>query len=399
MRTVIHRTSVFIIVTIFGILISLLFLFVGNKSRGPLEKLMISVDNGVSKFEKKLVGGSARRKRSTALKWFDAYRNDKDLINHPDTIFLGAYDNNAVESYESIVTLEDSLKAKLAIIQLYTAWGSKNDQVFPVLKAQAICDLGSIPMITWEPWLNDFDREQYPTNPAMDNVNRGGMLAIAEGKYDDYIDKWAEDAKDFHAPFFLRFGHEMNDPYRYPWAPQYNNPEDFIAAWKHLVDRFRKRGANNVIWIWSPHPAVLTYEKYYPGDDYVDWIGVGVLNYGTVETWSRWWSFKEMFNNFYTKVSRYNKPMMISEFGSLEVGGDRAAWFSESLDSLTYRYPKVKSVVFFNNSRDNTISYKMLDWSITKDSRSLAAIRKSIANWRTDKVSKLQKASIPLAVK
>ncbi|MGI8584616.1 MAG: glycoside hydrolase family 26 protein [Chitinophagaceae bacterium] len=388
MKKVVKRTSAFLVVVSFAILIFVLFLFIGDKSKGPLEDLARIMDNSVAKFEKKMVGGNIREMRSASLKWFDRYRNNKVLINYPDTIFLGAYDNNTAESYESIVALEDSLKTNLPIIQLYTAWGSKKEQVFPLLRAQAIYDLGSIPMITWEPWLNDFDTEKYPVNPSLDNVNRGGMKAVANGKYDGYIDSWAIDARDFNAPIFLRFGHEMNDPYRYPWGPQYNKPQDYIAAWKHITDRFRKIGANNVIWIWSPHPAYLTYEQYYPGNDYVDWIGIGALNYGTVETWSKWWSFDEIIRGFYTTVSHYEKPMMISEFGSLEVGGDRIKWYKEALDSLPFKYPVVKAVIFFNNSNDNTTSYKVFDWSITKDQQVIATIRQAIIKWKMIKTKK-----------
>lgn len=388
MKKTFKRTFAFIIVITFAVLISLLFLVIGDKSKGPLESLARAVDNSVAKFEKRMVGGNTREARSVSLKWFDRYRNNKVLINYPDTIFMGAYDNNTAESYESVVSLEDSLKIKLPVIQLYTAWGSKKEQVFPLLRAQAIYDLGSIPMITWEPWLNDFDKEKYPVNISLDNVNRGGMKEVSNGKYDEYINEWAIDAKEFNAPLFIRFGHEMNDPYRYPWGPQYNKPEEFIAAWKHVVDRFRKIGANNVIWIWSPHPAYTTYEQYYPGNNYVDWIGVGTLNYGTVETWSKWWSFKDIFNAFYSKISTYDKPMMISEFGSLEVGGDRTKWYKEAFDSFPYKYPSVKAIIFYNNSSDNTTSYKTFDWSITKDQQVTAAIRRSIAKWKSAKSKK-----------
>src|SRR5919112_6448969 len=111
-------------------------------------------------------------------------------------------------------------------------------------------------MITWEPWLDDFDGHVTTAGvEPLTNKNTNGLKAIADGKFDGYIDKWAADAKDFAAPFFLRFGHEMNDPYRYPWGPQNNKPEDFISAWKHIRGQFHKVGAENAIWVWSPHPA------------------------------------------------------------------------------------------------------------------------------------------------
>jgi beta-mannanase len=81
---------------------------------------------------------------------------------------------------------------------------------------------------------------------------------------------------------FVRFAHEMNDPYRYPWGPQHNTKEEFIAAWRHVVERFRAAGAGNVIWVWSPHVAYEYWDLYYPGDEFVDWAATGVLNFGPI---------------------------------------------------------------------------------------------------------------------
>ena len=205
------------------------------------------------------------------MQWFK-YRNNKGILNAPDVMMLGAYDDQTLESYESLISLERTVNTEFPIISLYTAWGSKKNEVFPSLRAQAIFDLGSLPLITWEPWLDDFDPQNFPVKADDQNKNKNGLKAIAEGKFDSYIDKWASDAKEFGSPFFLRLGHEMNDPYRYPWGPQNNKPEDFIAAWKHVRERFQQAGAVNAIWVWSPHPG-YSYKEFYPGPDYVDWVG------------------------------------------------------------------------------------------------------------------------------
>lgn len=388
MKKAIKRTSVVLIALTLGISIFILLLFAGNKTKGPLQDLFQSVDNNVSKFEKKMAGGSLREERYATLKWLEPYRNNKLALNLTDTIFLGAFDNNTAESYEKLIELEDSLNTKLPIMHLYAAWGSKKEQVFPLLRAQAIWDLGSIPMITWEPWLNDFDPLQFSRVEKGDLINKEGMKAVAAGIYDVYLSKWAKSARDFQAPLYIRLGHEMNDPYRYPWGPQNNKPEEFIAAWIHVVSLFRNAGANNVIWVWSPHPAYPGYEHYYPGHDYVDWIGIGVLNYGTVAPWSQWWSFDEIFGKSYATLSTYKKPMMISEFGTLEVGGDRATWYKDALDSMLVKYPVVKSIIFFNNSNDNTTTYKVLDWSITSDTKVTEAVKKSVKGWEKMKAKK-----------
>jgi hypothetical protein len=352
----------------------------GKEEQGPLEDAIGSIGARIASWEKNVVRDNSQS-RAASLQWFHQLRNSKVRLNHPDTILTGAYDDNTAESYEQIVMLEDSLQFRLPIISIYTAWGSRKIQVFPLLRAQAIYDLGSIPLITWEPWLNDFDEEGYPFLKGAANKNLNGMQHITAGKFDAYIDKWAADARKFGKPFFLRYGHEMNDPYRYPWGVQNNKPWEFIAAWRHIHDRFKKAGANNVIWVWSPHPAYHPYADFYPGHDYVDWIGTTTLNYGTVAPWSQWWSFDDTFRKCYNELAPYGKPMMLTELGSLGVGGNKAQWFYQALDSLPAKYPAVKSLVFFHNASDNTTTYKSLDWSFAGEPAVVASIRQAVAHW------------------
>jgi len=375
MKTTIVRTSRILIALGLGSLLFVILSYAGSKSKGPLDEVALLLNKNVANFEKKIV--DTRESRSTSLRWFRKYRRNKEALSKTDVLLLGAYDDHTAESYESIIALEGAMNTQLPIISLYTAWGSKRTEVFPVLRAQAIYDLGSVPLITWEPWIDDFDPQSFPV-PAEDaNRNKGGLKAIAEGKFDAYIDKWAADAKSFGEPFFLRFGHEMNDPYRYPWGPQNNKPEDYVAAWKHVRDRFHKAGAENVIWVWSPHPA-YSYSEFYPGDEDVDWIGTTTINYGTVAPWSQWWSFDETFGKFYYDISVHRKPIMLTEFGSLSVGGDRAQWFRTAFEVLPTKYPDVKAAVFFHVSADNTTTYKSLDWSFINDEKVVAALKSSI---------------------
>ena len=151
--------------------------------------------------------------------------------------------------------LERTLDTTFPFIQIYTAWGDRPEHAFPLRTLTMIRTLGSMAVVTWEPWLEVFDNARHPSLPLREARDRGGLAAIARGDYDFYVDRWAADAARFGQPFFLRFAHEMNDPYRYPWGPQNNTKEEFIAAWRHVVERFREAGALNVIWVWSPHIA------------------------------------------------------------------------------------------------------------------------------------------------
>ncbi len=384
--------------TLLGIALVLLFVFLGNRSSGPISEVLSSLGNTVTDVEHALLIKGRVPVRTKALAWFEKHRDDTAYLRHPDSILLGVYDNHYLKSFDNILRFDKMLDAPLPIIHIYVAWGDKEKEQFPMLYAKAIYDLGSTPMITWEPWLGDFQREEHSL-PVVANPDKKGMKAVARGDYDFYIKKWALAIKSFGHVVFIRLGHEMNDPYRYPWGPQNNKPEDFVAAWRHVVNLFRQMKVNNVEWVWAPQPAYLHYKEYYPGKDVVDWVGVGALNYGTVAPWSKWWSFKEIFGNYYNRLNLFGKPIMITEMGSLTVGGNRTEWFREAFRNLPEKYPRLRALVFFNDNRDNTTLNKTLDWSIVEDTATCKAIRKEIKTTWHMPVTKTLKPNHPAAVR
>lgn len=372
-------TSVLAATASVGIVIGLVLL--GSAAQGPIGAALHSIGGVVSGVEARVVHRLRGPGRAQELAFLGALRTDADSLRQPDRVLLGAYDATLPGSLDGVLAVEDTLRLPLAVIHVYTAWGDRPEQRFPVRILQAIRDLGSIPMVTWEPWLTDFENRLHPHLPLRTERDRGGLAAIAAGHYDFYIDAWAREAAGFGSPILLRLAHEFNDPYRYPWGPQNNHPNDFIFAWRRVVERFRAAGADNVVWVWSPHLAYAGYEWYWPGDAYVDWVGTGVLNYGTVAHWSQWWSFDEIFGQRYAGIAAFGKPIMIAEFGSLAVGGPRPQWFADALRALPQRFPQVKAVLFFHSESDRTVTYQALDWSITRDSASVAAVRAAIAGW------------------
>jgi Glycosyl hydrolase family 26 len=364
-----------------GVIIVLILSFAGDKSRGPLENFFTGAGNAVQKAENTVIIKQRQHKRADDLTWFGPNISDPMKLKKPSSIMLGAYDNQISESFKSVIELEDSLHTRFPLIHIYTAWGTSAEQQFPQQQVDAIVALGSVPVITWEPWLSAFDSEKYPGLRKAEDRDKGGLADIARGLYDSYIKEWATAAKESGTPIFLRVGHEMNDPYRYPWGPQNNSAKDFIAAWRHIHDLFVKAGATNVIWVWSPHPAYGFFDAFYPGSDYVDYVGIGTLNYGTVANWSKWWSFQEIFGNHYKEMTGFKKPIMITEFGCLAVGGSRSKWFSDALASMPHDYPLVKSVMFFHFSEDKTTTQQPINWYIKNDTATTRAIIEQIKQW------------------
>jgi hypothetical protein len=351
---------------------------ISTAAGGPLSSGLAWLGAGVGSLESRIRQKIRGPGRAATLRWLD--RSDRALRTPPH-VLLGAYDGHLPASLDGIVMLENIIKKPLPIIQVYTAWGDKPEHRFPLVVSNAIWDMGSVPMITWEPWLTEFDGRRHTHLPLREQRDSHGMAAVAAGAYDFYIDEWAQAAARFANPVFVRFGHEMNDPYRYPWGPQNNTKEEFIAAWQRVVTRFRAAGATNVIWVWSPHVAYEYWDLYYPGAGTVDWVATGVLNFGPIAQWSRWWSFDEIFGSRYEKLASFRKPVMVAEFGSLAVGGNRAEWYRDALGDLPEKYPAIKSVLFFETGADQTVTYQKVDWRLTTDSISATAVTEAIGRW------------------
>ncbi|HYC89801.1 MAG TPA: glycosyl hydrolase [Thermoanaerobaculia bacterium] len=298
-------------------------------------------------------------------------------LRAPRSVLFGVYDGGFPRTFAGMEQLEAKVDYKFPIVSFYSAWGDKPTQQFPMRMVETIHRMGSVPMITWEPWVVDFDERLRANLPPVAEREYASLAAIAKGEYDFYIVPWAKAAAEYKRPLFLRFAHEMNDPYRYPWGPQNGNrPQDFIAAWRHVHLVFQKMGATNVLWVWSPHISMPWFEFYYPGAEYVDWIGTGVLNYGTIASWSRWWSFHQILEKSYPQLRSMEKPIMICELGTLAQGGDMAEWYRQAFYHMTHTYSRsIRAVVFFNQPSDVTLSPNYpLNWSVTQNAKATEVV-------------------------
>ncbi|MFI5180827.1 MAG: glycoside hydrolase family 26 protein [Thermoanaerobaculia bacterium] len=338
------------------------------------------VQQAVSDAEGRALTRARHTSRSDYLQPLAPTLRSADALRAPTGMLFGAYDGLLPRSFAGFEKFEEGLDFRFPIVSFYVAWGDKPEQQFPARMVETIDRMGSVPMVTWEPWVVDFDTSRRTNLPPRAEREYASLAAIARGEYDFYVVPWAAAAARYGKPMFLRFAHEMNDPYRYPWGPQNGNrPEDFIAAWKHVHQVFQKMSAANVLWVWSPHISMPWFEYYYPGPEWVDWVGFGVLNYGSVATWSRWWSFHQIVEKSYPALLALKKPLVICEFGTLSYGGDILEWYKQAFYHLDHTYGRVQAVVFFNQSQDTTMSAYPLDWSVLAERRATAFVAGELA--------------------
>jgi hypothetical protein len=203
---------------------------------------------------------------------------------------------------------------------------------------------GAIPILDWSPW--DLAAGGYHEQPDFQ------LADVIAGTYDPYIREWATAAAAWGKPFYLRFCHEMNGTW-YPWSERRNGNSQgqFVLAWRHVHDIFESVGATNVTWVWGPNEesgSTIPLAGLYPGDAYVDWMGMSGYNWGGDRGWR---SFAKTFGSLYGKLHELapTKPVMVAETAAPETGGSKAAWIRDALAvQLPTAFPNIKAFVWWN---------------------------------------------------
>ena len=282
----------------------------------------------------------------------------------PEQIALGLFVPGAPADPRPLDRLAEQIGRMPTFVCWYEAWGSATavtGETLDLEKLQTVVNRGATPFITWEPWDPEAGVDQPAYRPAI----------IAGGAFDAYIDAWARRLAAWNGPIYLRVFHELNAPW-YPWGVEANgnHPEDLVAAWRHIRDRFDRAGVHNVRWVWCPDAGLgeTPLEEMYPGDDAVDWIGLDGYNWGDVHPETGWRSFEEIFGAAYEAVRGLSdRPLMIAETASAERGGDKAAWIADAFAALPTRFPAVRAISWFGEATAGA------DWPVTSSPESVAA--------------------------
>ncbi|MFJ7151967.1 glycoside hydrolase family 26 protein [Streptomyces sp. NPDC100445] len=183
------------------------------------------------------------------------------------------------------------------LVEYYAGWGDG----FDATGVRNAWHEGALTLMSWEP----FD------TPVAD---------IAAGRSDAYIRKYAAAVRKLNLPVVIDFADEFNGHWE-KWGTDHVTPARYVAAWRHIHQLFVDSGATNVIWSWSPNivnpvPDVQL-EPYYPGDAYVDWIGlIGYFTAGEDN------SFDSVFGRTRDRIRIFTKkPMLLLETAA--VPGER----------------------------------------------------------------------------
>ncbi len=254
---------------------------------------------------------------------------------YKDKIYFGAFpDFGGREDNVSLENIEDF--ERLVGKEIAWAYFSNNWDKginYPEKEINEIYSMGIIPFVRLMPRSKieeDYKEEVY----SLEN--------IYNGKFDKEIEEWARKARDSEIPIFIDFGVEVNGKW-FPWSGYYNgrDGEKFKKVYRHVVDIFNKENVTNVFWFFhvnvpsDPDEEWNKMYKYYPGDNYVDFIGLSV--YGPLNPDEDCVYFSDLMKDNWEEIKKIgNKPLFVLEFGVTDGHKEceKGKWLKDAFETI-----------------------------------------------------------------
>lgn len=202
------------------------------------------------------------------------------------------------------------------------------------------------------------------------SIRQPNLYSITEGHFDSFFGYWANQIKEVKGTVLLRILHEFNGDW-YPWCIVNNdkNPQLLAKAYRYIHNIFKENNVRNVKFIWCPNSMSIPQESWnyimdaYPGNEYVDFVGLDVYNGAGKSV--LWRSFrKEAIENYFVLTENFPaKPLFICEVASREKKSSEPAslqnkseWIKQMSQALKSDMSKVRLLVWFNEKETFKIS-------------------------------------------
>lgn len=255
----------------------------------------------------------------------------------------GIFENGAPVNFTELKIIEQRLDFTFPILLYYTAI-LENKDMHPNLAA-------ALTNAKKEGRTLELTLQTIEQTPGKGNM----VYDILDGKYDTYLNNYAKEVANYGEPILFRLGNEMNGDWCVYSSHHTSRDTDIYKAfYRYVYQIFRNAGADNVIWVWNPNGKAFPDYKwnnelcYYPGDGYVDVVGMTSYNTGNYYKGEDWMEFSEMYDSLYQKyISLYEKPLMITEFSSSSVGGSKEAWVADMFRNII-KYDRIKVAVWWD---------------------------------------------------
>lgn len=237
---------------------------------------------------------------------------------------------------------------------------------FPLESVKNIYKYGVIPSIRMLPW-STYDK--YDTKYS--------LRKIVNGEFDKELKQWAKDLEASGIPVLIGFAGEPNGDW-FPWSgmqngaektngygdkTSYDGPEIYRDAYRHIIDLFRDAGVTRATWVFHVNAAGSSQEEwnqiknYYPGDEYIDWIGISA--YGPQRWGESYQRFEDIMKPGYDELVALtpNKPIAILEFGVADYlpNVSKSIWIQSALYTVQQpEFSRIKAIGWWHSTWINT---------------------------------------------
>ena len=275
----------------------------------------------------------------------------------PPTVLWGAYVGSELTDMEEF---EQQVGRNTDMEMVFAHFG--NDPDFPLQYSPTIRDRQKTMVLFWEALNYDRDPMHQPEY---------SFDAVLRGDFDAYFRRFSLDAKAYGGPVVLVPYSEMNGNW-FPWGGTVggNTPEKYITAYRHLHSFFRDVPNVKFGWVVNardvPNVERNHFENFYPGDTYVDYVGVDGFDVGGDEAQS----FDQLFGDALTRLRTFKKPIWIFSMGTAS-NPYKPLWMTEALTVELYRHPEVKGWLWFNTNKEH-------DWRVDENSATLEAFQSAL---------------------
>lgn len=147
-------------------------------------------------------------------------------------------------------------------------------------------------------------------------------------------------------PVYLRIGYEFDGMHNEL------EPDIYVKAYRHIVDFLRNDGVDNIAYVWHSYASKpykdFKVSKWYPGDAYVDWVGISVFGHAYDNT-----DFGEYCDAVLELAKTHKKPVMIAESNPIKGIDieDASAWQDWFVNFFSFCYNKnIKAISFINEN-------------------------------------------------
>jgi hypothetical protein len=249
--------------------------------------------------------------------------------------------------------IADSIQHELAgktptFLTVWTPWQQPEQPGKPLVPfSDALPDIAKVRSVVGDQGLIHLE-----WTLSLSSQGNGGLTVkdVRNGTVDAYIRAYARDVRNYGKPVLITpFVAEFNGAWWWAVSPDANpglTTDDFVQAWRRVVDIFRAVGANNASWAWVvnsyPQPSDEPVTAFWPGDDYVDWVGADIYDV----------SPPHWLDGPYGLAVAHHKPFFIGEFGirhefSVLTPTQQQGWLSSMFDYFE-THNDVKAISYFN---------------------------------------------------